>query len=170
MYHIHARIGTTQASQCPEPLNPVFQEERLCMERIWTKIIQSRFKQDGPDSVITFVPEYGYFLSFITAIFAETGTDLVIGRSHITPSEARRRTGKWRTMKECVCKDCSKALLRAWLKLDQGKGETRDDLGAESRWDIATYNLMGSHSTCLPLQFIDHLQYRLPQIRSHVSN
>ncbi|KAJ5364254.1 uncharacterized protein N7496_009967 [Penicillium cataractarum] len=61
VYHIHARIGTTQASQCPEPLNPVFEEERLCMERIWTKIIQSRFKQDGPDSVITFVPEYGPF-------------------------------------------------------------------------------------------------------------
>lgn len=94
VYHIHARIGTTQASQCPEPLNPVFEQERLCMERIWTKIIQSRFQKDGPDSVITFVPEYGYVLSSIAALCTETEADCSIGHSHITQSEALRRTGK----------------------------------------------------------------------------
>ncbi|KAJ5679050.1 hypothetical protein N7462_007294 [Penicillium macrosclerotiorum] len=59
--HIHARIGTTQASQCPEPLNPVFEQERECFERIWTKIIHSQFQQNGPNANITFVPEYGPF-------------------------------------------------------------------------------------------------------------
>ena len=57
--HIHARIGTTQASQCPEPLNPVFKQERQCMERLWTKIIQSQVKRNGPNASIIFVPEYG---------------------------------------------------------------------------------------------------------------
>jgi hypothetical protein len=43
------------------------------MERIWTKIIQSRFEQDGPDSIITFVPEYGYALFYITTITLRLG-------------------------------------------------------------------------------------------------
>ncbi|KAJ5771972.1 hypothetical protein N7520_002501 [Penicillium odoratum] len=60
VYHIHARIGTTQASQCPEPLNPIFEQERLCFERLWTKVIQCRFEQN-PESSIIIVPEYGPF-------------------------------------------------------------------------------------------------------------
>lgn len=62
------------------------------MERIWTKIVQSRFKQDGPDGVITFVPEYGYVLFYITAIRAQTETNIALDPSHTTPSEAPRRT------------------------------------------------------------------------------
>ncbi|KAJ5128574.1 hypothetical protein N7448_002291 [Penicillium atrosanguineum] len=61
VHHIHARIGTTQASQCPEPLNPVFKEERLCMERLWTRVLQTRFEQSDSDTEIRFVPEYGPF-------------------------------------------------------------------------------------------------------------
>lgn len=57
--HLHARIGTTQASQCPEPLNPVFEQERLCMERLWIKIIESQIERNGRDANIIFVPEYG---------------------------------------------------------------------------------------------------------------
>ncbi|KAJ5652628.1 hypothetical protein N7507_010054 [Penicillium longicatenatum] len=60
VYHIHSRIGTTQASQCPEPMNPVFEEERLCFERLWMKVLQCRIKEN-PDSKIIFVPEYGPF-------------------------------------------------------------------------------------------------------------
>jgi hypothetical protein len=57
--HLHARIGTTQASQCPEPLNPIFEQERLCMERLWAKIIESYIDRNGPDANLIFVPEYG---------------------------------------------------------------------------------------------------------------
>ncbi|KAJ5930840.1 hypothetical protein N7466_006333 [Penicillium verhagenii] len=53
VYHIHTRIGTTQASQCPEPLNPVFEQEKLCFERLWMKVLQCRFEED-PDSKIIF--------------------------------------------------------------------------------------------------------------------
>lgn len=60
VYHIHARIGTTQASQCPEPTNPVFKEEKECFERIWKDVIRSRVK-DGATRRIVFVPEYGPF-------------------------------------------------------------------------------------------------------------
>ncbi|KAJ6139787.1 hypothetical protein N7471_006273 [Penicillium samsonianum] len=60
VYHIHARIGTTQASQCPEPTNPVFKEEKECFERIWKDVIRSRVK-DGATTRIVFVPEYGPF-------------------------------------------------------------------------------------------------------------
>ncbi|KAJ5105961.1 hypothetical protein NUU61_003308 [Penicillium alfredii] len=59
--HIHARIGTTQASQCPEPTNPAFEQERLCFERLWTKILQQQVEQNGPEASIVFVPEYGPF-------------------------------------------------------------------------------------------------------------
>ncbi|KAJ5999293.1 hypothetical protein N7451_007103 [Penicillium sp. IBT 35674x] len=60
VYHIHTRIGTTQASQCPEPMNPVFEQERLCFERLWAKVLQCRI-EDNADSKIIFVPEYGPF-------------------------------------------------------------------------------------------------------------
>ncbi|KAJ5864097.1 uncharacterized protein N7529_006013 [Penicillium soppii] len=60
VYHIHARIGTTQASQCPEPTNPVFREEKECFERIWKNVIRARVK-DGTTRRIVFVPEYGPF-------------------------------------------------------------------------------------------------------------
>ncbi|KAJ6007857.1 hypothetical protein N7540_011833 [Penicillium herquei] len=60
VYHIHSRIGTTQASQCPEPMNPVFEEERLCFERLWTQVLQRRIEED-PNTRIIFVPEYGPF-------------------------------------------------------------------------------------------------------------
>ncbi|KAL2859088.1 xylose isomerase-like protein [Aspergillus pseudodeflectus] len=56
--HIHARTGTTQSSQCPEPLNPVFTAEREFFEKFWVRVIQHRQKMD-PDSTLTWVPEYG---------------------------------------------------------------------------------------------------------------
>ncbi|KAH7169342.1 hypothetical protein DER46DRAFT_624555 [Fusarium sp. MPI-SDFR-AT-0072] len=54
--HIHARIGTTQSSQCPEPEDPVFKEEREFFERLWLRIVKARSKDSDH---ITFVPEYG---------------------------------------------------------------------------------------------------------------
>ncbi|KAH8156700.1 hypothetical protein CIB48_g11550 [Xylaria polymorpha] len=53
--HIHARIGTTQASQCPDPSNPVFQPEREFFEGLWKRIITAA----GSKKPITFTPEYG---------------------------------------------------------------------------------------------------------------
>lgn len=53
--HIHARIGTTQASQCPDPTNSVFDLERQFFETIWKQVI-TQFDKSEP---ITFVPEYG---------------------------------------------------------------------------------------------------------------
>ncbi|KAM6505583.1 hypothetical protein FSOLCH5_013758 [Fusarium solani] len=58
VYHIHTRISTTQSTQCPEPLNPVFAAERAFFEKLWIRIVKSRAEKD-PNSVITFVPEYG---------------------------------------------------------------------------------------------------------------
>ncbi|KAE8346139.1 hypothetical protein BDV24DRAFT_158938 [Aspergillus arachidicola] len=55
--HIHASIGTTQSSQCPEPTNDVFKEERRFFEDSWKQIIQSIVQQRS--SPVTFVPEYG---------------------------------------------------------------------------------------------------------------
>ncbi|OGM49405.1 hypothetical protein ABOM_003519 [Aspergillus bombycis] len=57
--HIHARIGTTQSSQCPDPTNDVFTEERRFFENSWKQIIQSIAQQRS--SPVTFVPEYGPF-------------------------------------------------------------------------------------------------------------
>ncbi|KLO92913.1 Uncharacterized protein LW93_4068 [Fusarium fujikuroi] len=54
--HIHARIGTTQSSQCPEPEDPVFKEEREFFESLWLRIVKARSKDSD---LITFVPEYG---------------------------------------------------------------------------------------------------------------
>ncbi|KAF4947090.1 hypothetical protein FGADI_10720 [Fusarium gaditjirri] len=53
--HIHVHIGTTQSSQCPEPEDPVFKEEREFFERLWLHIIKAR-SQDN--NLITFVPEH----------------------------------------------------------------------------------------------------------------
>lgn len=48
-------MGTTQASQCPDPTNPVFEAERRYFEKIWKAIITQADKSEP----ITFVPEYG---------------------------------------------------------------------------------------------------------------
>jgi hypothetical protein len=66
VYHIHARIGTTQASQCPQPTNPVFKEEKESLERIWKNIIRSRII-DGATTRIVFVPEYGFVIQNLLA-------------------------------------------------------------------------------------------------------
>ncbi|QKX57766.1 uncharacterized protein TRUGW13939_04886 [Talaromyces rugulosus] len=58
--HIHARIGTTQSSQCPEPLNPAFAAERQFFDNLWVRIVKLRVKSD-PNCHITWVPEYGPF-------------------------------------------------------------------------------------------------------------
>ncbi|KAF4447684.1 hypothetical protein FALBO_16916 [Fusarium albosuccineum] len=58
VFHIHSRIGTTQSSQCPEPEDPIFKEEREFFERLWLRIVKARSKDSD---VITFVPEYGPF-------------------------------------------------------------------------------------------------------------
>ncbi|KAB8233576.1 hypothetical protein BDV23DRAFT_174494 [Aspergillus alliaceus] len=57
--HIHARIGTTQSSQCPDPTHPMFTVERKFFEDSWKQIIGSiASKRSSP---VTFVPEYGPF-------------------------------------------------------------------------------------------------------------
>ncbi|OJI84614.1 hypothetical protein ASPTUDRAFT_56507 [Aspergillus tubingensis CBS 134.48] len=58
--HIHARMGTKQSSQCPEPLNPAFAPERQFFEEVWLRIVKSRQQKD-PNCRITWVPEYGPF-------------------------------------------------------------------------------------------------------------
>ncbi|RAL00060.1 sugar phosphate isomerase/epimerase family protein [Aspergillus ibericus CBS 121593] len=58
--HIHARMGTTQSSQCPEPLHPAFAAERQFFESLWLRIVQHR-QQTEPDCRLTWVPEYGPF-------------------------------------------------------------------------------------------------------------
>ncbi|KAF2962693.1 hypothetical protein GQX73_g10880 [Xylaria multiplex] len=60
VHHIHTRIGTTQSSQCPAPLDPAFTAEREFFENIWVRIVKYRVEKD-PNAVITFVPEYGPF-------------------------------------------------------------------------------------------------------------
>lgn len=59
VHHVHARMGTIQSSQCPEPLNPVFAEERAFFEWFWLKIID-HYQKQGNES-LSFVPEYGPF-------------------------------------------------------------------------------------------------------------
>ncbi|WYZ44633.1 hypothetical protein EsH8_VII_001069 [Colletotrichum jinshuiense] len=58
VYHVHARIGTTQSSQCPDPSNSIYTPEREFFERFWTKVIQHSATR-GPDYQVTFTPEYG---------------------------------------------------------------------------------------------------------------
>ncbi|BCS27086.1 uncharacterized protein APUU_60134A [Aspergillus puulaauensis] len=60
VHHIHARIGTTQASQCPEPLNTAFAAEREFFEGFWIDIVKAKQRED-PRCRITWVPEYGPF-------------------------------------------------------------------------------------------------------------
>ncbi|KAF1344371.1 xylose isomerase TIM barrel [Delphinella strobiligena] len=59
VHHVHARMGTIQSSQCPEPLNPIFAEERAFFEWFWLKIID-HYQKQGNES-LSFVPEYGPF-------------------------------------------------------------------------------------------------------------
>ncbi|KAJ5995681.1 hypothetical protein N7481_002658, partial [Penicillium waksmanii] len=60
IHHIHARMGTTQSPQCPEPLDPAFAAEREFFERFWLDVIE--YKQNtNSGSCITWVPEYGPF-------------------------------------------------------------------------------------------------------------
>ncbi|KAL6700394.1 hypothetical protein J3F84DRAFT_358043 [Trichoderma pleuroticola] len=59
--HIHARVGTTQATQCPAPTHPDFEQGRLCYERLWKNILKCQCEKNGLDALITFVPEYGPF-------------------------------------------------------------------------------------------------------------
>ncbi|KAK7214423.1 hypothetical protein V2G26_002426 [Clonostachys chloroleuca] len=59
VYHIHSRIGTTQASQCPDPSDPVYEAEVKSFENIWKAVIRAQILRDGKDSTITFVPEWG---------------------------------------------------------------------------------------------------------------
>ncbi|KAH8432844.1 sugar phosphate isomerase/epimerase family protein [Aspergillus melleus] len=59
--HIHARMGTTQSSQCPEPTNPIFKDERRFFEDSWKQIIEAFATGTFKSEPITFVPEYGPF-------------------------------------------------------------------------------------------------------------
>ncbi|KAL4917119.1 hypothetical protein BDW62DRAFT_211471 [Aspergillus aurantiobrunneus] len=51
--HIHTRMGTTQASQCPEPLNPAFAAERAFFEKFWLRIV--KHKQETDPNVRSFI-------------------------------------------------------------------------------------------------------------------
>ncbi|CAG9998298.1 unnamed protein product [Clonostachys byssicola] len=59
VHHIHSRIGTTQSSQCPDPSDPIYQPEVQCFENIWRRVILTQVERDGPNAIITFVPEWG---------------------------------------------------------------------------------------------------------------
>ncbi|KAF2009230.1 hypothetical protein BU24DRAFT_468211 [Aaosphaeria arxii CBS 175.79] len=63
VYHIHARIGSIQSSQCSDPTNPSFTTEREFFERTWKRVISARAAADSgkEETVLTFVPEYGPF-------------------------------------------------------------------------------------------------------------
>ncbi|KAL4878269.1 xylose isomerase-like protein [Aspergillus karnatakaensis] len=56
--HIHTRMGTTQSSQCPEPLNPVFAAEKKFFDTLWLRIVKHKHETD-PNGRLTWVPEYG---------------------------------------------------------------------------------------------------------------
>ncbi|VUC36254.1 unnamed protein product [Clonostachys rosea] len=56
--HIHARIGTTQGSQCPDPSDPTFVAEKTFFDNLWTRIVKDWVK-NNPGAPITFTPEYG---------------------------------------------------------------------------------------------------------------
>jgi hypothetical protein len=55
-------MGTTQASQCPEPLNQAFAEERAFFEKFWLDIVKHKQQTDS-NGRLTFVPEYGLVLT-----------------------------------------------------------------------------------------------------------
>ncbi|TDZ32969.1 hypothetical protein C8035_v006123 [Colletotrichum spinosum] len=74
VHHIHARIGTTQSSQCPDPSNPIYNDEREFFEKLWVKIVQNAVKTRGDDFQVTFTPEYGpypYHPNFGPRVFTE---------------------------------------------------------------------------------------------------
>jgi hypothetical protein len=50
-------MGTTQASQCPVPPNPVFADQRAFFKKAWQEIIEATFAKGNTN--ITMVPEYG---------------------------------------------------------------------------------------------------------------
>ncbi|ORY30763.1 xylose isomerase-like protein [Naematelia encephala] len=58
--HIHARIGTTQSSQCPTPADHGYAAERSFFQSTWKKIIE-RVHRDGKRDWISIVPEYGAY-------------------------------------------------------------------------------------------------------------
>ncbi|WWC63269.1 uncharacterized protein I303_105869 [Kwoniella dejecticola CBS 10117] len=58
--HIHARIGTTQSSQCPDPNDPEYAKERDFFEKTWKEIIRS-VAGKGEKDWISIVPEYGAY-------------------------------------------------------------------------------------------------------------
>ncbi|VUC20279.1 unnamed protein product [Clonostachys rosea] len=58
VFHMHCRVGTTQSSQCPDPEDPIFKDEREFFDRLWLRIVKARAKDSD---MITFVPEYGPF-------------------------------------------------------------------------------------------------------------
>ncbi|OLN81506.1 hypothetical protein CCHL11_10303 [Colletotrichum chlorophyti] len=73
VHHVHARIGTTQSSQCADPSNPIYSPEREFFERFWTKVIQHSANREA-DYQITFTPEYGpfpYHPHFSPRVFTE---------------------------------------------------------------------------------------------------
>ncbi|BCS23366.1 sugar phosphate isomerase/epimerase family protein [Aspergillus puulaauensis] len=58
--HLHTRTGTTQSSQCPEPLNPAFAAEKEFFDNFWLRVVKHK-QQTDPNGRLTFVPEYGPF-------------------------------------------------------------------------------------------------------------
>lgn len=58
MYHIHARVGTTQSSQCPDPTDPGYAPELRFFEESWKKIIKANAER-GERDWISVMPEYG---------------------------------------------------------------------------------------------------------------
>nr|XP_019011452.1 uncharacterized protein I206_03552 [Kwoniella pini CBS 10737]OCF50233.1 hypothetical protein I206_03552 [Kwoniella pini CBS 10737] len=58
--HIHARIGTTQSSQCPDPTDPGYTKERVFFENTWKEVIRS-VAAKGERDWVTIVPEYGAY-------------------------------------------------------------------------------------------------------------
>ncbi|CAH0053732.1 unnamed protein product [Clonostachys solani] len=56
--HIHARIGTTQGSQCPDPSDPTFVAEKTFFDNLWTRIVRD-WAKNNPGTPVTFTPEYG---------------------------------------------------------------------------------------------------------------
>ncbi|KZL79046.1 xylose isomerase tim barrel [Colletotrichum incanum] len=85
VYHVHARIGTTQASQCADPADPIYTPEREFFEKFWVKVIQNSATR-GDDYQISFTPEYGYVF-----IKTETLLQKVVTEIHGTDFKFRKR-------------------------------------------------------------------------------
>ncbi|KAL4869702.1 hypothetical protein BDV12DRAFT_74888 [Aspergillus spectabilis] len=56
--HIHTRTGTTQSSQCPDPLNPIFAAEHKFFDDFWLRVAKHKQETD-PNGRLIWVPEYG---------------------------------------------------------------------------------------------------------------